>query len=323
MPRVLRTARMRLLRISPSETLFSRRGFRGGDAQVRHTLERVGACFLDGYHASIEEDAPEQIAARLDKVELSFRGFAYEGGAMGLALLDAMTPWHKNRFERFLAGPGAAHKYMVHVGAGWAIARLPWLRLRLERALSRLDSLLRWLAVDGYGFHEGYFHWPQSVTARRVPAGVNGYAKRAFDQGLGRSLWFVEGAQVDRIVATIATFPASRHSDLWSGVGLACGYAGGVGKTQVEELLRQSGEFRAHLAQGAAFAAKARQLAGNPAEHTALACEVICGKTPDAAALVTDKALQEIPPDGDGTVPRYEAWRQRIRSMLASERVRT
>jgi enediyne biosynthesis protein E3 len=312
---------MRLLRISPSETLFSRRGFRGGDSRIRRSLERVGACFLEGYHASIEEDAPEHLAARLEGVEPGFRGFAYEGGAMGLALLDALTPWQKTRFPRFVAGPGAAHKYMAHVGVGWAIARLPWLRRRLGRALSRLDPLLRWLAVDGYGFHEGYFHWPQRVVARRVPAGVSGYAARAFDQGLGRSLWFVDGAEIDRIAATIATFPPPRHSDLWSGVGLACAYAGGVDRRSVEDLVRHSGEFSLHLAQGSAFAAKARQLAGNPAGHTALACEVICGKTPDAAALITDQALQEIA--REGTAPPYEAWRQRIRSLLALERVRT
>jgi hypothetical protein len=52
---------------------------------------------------------------------------------------------------------------MAHVGIGWAIARLPWLRRRIEQPLNRLDSLLRWLAVDGYGFHEGYFYWPDYV----------------------------------------------------------------------------------------------------------------------------------------------------------------
>ena len=57
----------------------------------------------------------------------------------------------------FLAGPGAAHTYMVHVGAGWALAQL---RRRVDRALARLDPLLGWLAVDGYGFHQGYFRWP-------------------------------------------------------------------------------------------------------------------------------------------------------------------
>ena len=127
---------------------------------------------------------------------------------------------------------------MVHVGAGWALAQL---RLRVDRALARLDPLLGWLAVNGYGFHHGYFHGPRRWIASESRVGSTGYARRVFDQGLGRSLWFVEGAEVARIAATIARFPASRHADLWSGVGLACAYAGGVAAEAIEDLERDGG----------------------------------------------------------------------------------
>jgi len=50
--------------------------------------------------------------------------------------------------------------------------------------------------MDGFGFHEGYFQWSRSVRKKALPKGVNGYALRAFDQGLGRSLWFVECADI-------------------------------------------------------------------------------------------------------------------------------
>src|SRR3712207_8380154 len=54
------------------------------------------------------------------------------------------------------------------------------------------------------------------------------------DQGLGRSLWFVQGADVRRIPATVNAFPAERRPDLWSGLGLACGYAGGRTRAEVD-----------------------------------------------------------------------------------------
>src|SRR3954447_2151806 len=207
--------------ISIEEAAFARRGFRGGDAAQRRHLEEVGRTFLHGYHAALEENRPVQLASRLDEVEPGLRGFAFEGAGMGLYLLDLLTPWNRGRLRSFLAGPGSVHTYMVHVGAGWALAQL---RLRVDRALSRLDPLLGWLAVDGYGFHHGYFRWPEPVERHRVPRRIDGYARRVFDQGLGRSLWFVEGAEVSRIAATIAAFLPSRQADLWSGVGLACAY---------------------------------------------------------------------------------------------------
>ena len=122
---------------------------------------------------------------------------------------------------------------MMHVGLGWALARL---RRSVTPYLARLDPLLGWLVVDGYGFHEGYFDWPRYIERRAIPSRLNGYERRVFDQGLGRSLWFVKGADVAAVASAIDTFPSARRDDLWSGVGLACAYAGGCGRAAIESL---------------------------------------------------------------------------------------
>jgi enediyne biosynthesis protein E3 len=303
-----------LFGISPLEVTFARRGFRGGKAFARQRLEKVGATFLRGYHAALLDDEPETLAQRLAEMESEFRGFAFEGAAMSLALRDLLMPWRRNRLQAFLQGPGSAHIYMVHVGAGWALARL---RRRVEPPLARLDPLLRWLAIDGYGFHEGYFHWQRFIERQATPKRLSGYARRVFDQGLGRSLWFVDGADVKKIPQTLAAFPPTRHADLWSGVGLGCAYAGGSALATLIDLRQAAGPYQPQLAQGAAFAAKARQRAGNPAPHTELACEILCGLSASAAANITDVALNNLP--FDGAVPAYEVWRQRIQAQFAKE----
>lgn len=234
---------------------------------------------------------------------------------MGLVLSDFLMPWRKSRWQSFLQGPGAVHAYMVHVGAGWTLARLPF---RIERSLTRMNPLLRWLAVDGFGFHEGYFHSYQAIERQAIPNRLCGYGLRAFDQGLGRSLWFARGADVHRIRQTVESFPRARQADLWSGLGLACTYAGGVAGAAIEALNVAAGEYRPHLAQGAAFAAKARQRAGNPAEHTERSCALLCGVSAATAAAITDAALLDLP--GGGASEPYETWRSRIRANLASER---
>jgi enediyne biosynthesis protein E3 len=304
------------LGISVEEASFARRGFRGDDDDVRRRLEAIGRIFLDGYHSALEEDRLDRLAARLDEQEREPRGFAYEGAAMGLYLLDLLTPWNRGRLRDFLEGPGAAHAYMVHVGAGWALAQL---RRPVDRALAQFDPLLGWLAVDGYGFHQGYFEWKQTVEGRWVPDRLTGYARRVFDQGLGRSLWFVEGAEVEQIAATVARFPPPRHADLWSGVGLACAYAGGVPGDAIERLSALACRQHPHLAQGVAFAAKARQRAGNPAPHTELACRILCGMSAEEAAGLTDEALADL--TGSDGWPAYEVWRGRIRANWTEEAV--
>ncbi len=306
------------LGLSLDEATFARRGFRASDASARLRLEQVGRTFLHGYHAALDDDNPENLSSRLNEVEAESRGFAFEGAAMGLFLLDHLTPWRRDRLRAFLAGPGSPHIYMAYVGAGWALAQL---RHGVRRALARFDPLLGWLAVDGYGFHQGYFHPRRSVVERKTPRRLSGYSLRVFDQGLGRSLWFIEGADVARIAATVAGFPVARQPDLWSGVGLACAYAGGADREALEALMTSARAYRAPLAQGAAFAAKARQRAGIPASHTDLACRIIWGMPALEAARATDIALADLP--AEGVLPAYEVWRQRIQALWVKELVTT
>ena len=310
--RPFRSVRRTILGIPPEEATFERRGFTGGNPASRIRLEQVGTSFLRGYNAAIDEDELEPLVRRLNEVDEGFRGFAFEGAAMGLAIRDGLTLWRSKRLETLLAGPGSAHVYMVHVGAGWALGRIKW---PMRRVMASLDPLLRWLVFDGYGFHEGYFHWRKYVFNLARPGGLSGYALRVFDQGLGRSLWFVHGADTETLPATIEAFPRTRHSDLWSGVGLACTYAGGVNETELQALRCAAGRYAPHMAQGAAFAAKARQRAGNPAPQTELACQILCRRSAARAAEVTDLALIDLA--GDDNYPDYETWRLRIQEQFS------
>lgn len=304
--------RQKLLGISPAEASFVRRGFWHGPARDR--LELIGVVFLQGYQLALEETDPRELAPRLNLINAELLGFAFEGAAMSLALQDILTPWKKDRWHCFMQHGGAKHTYMSHVGVGWALARLQRWRPRHKHLT---DPLLRWLAVDGYGFHEGYFHWQRFIRDHALPERLAGYSRRVFDQGVGRSLWFVNGAEVERVAATIANFPAARRADVWSGVGLACAYAGGVESSAIEALSTAAAPYKSQLAQGACFAAKTRQRAGNPAEHTELACRILCSLSADDAAEVTDTALINLPRDGE--VPSYEIWRQRIQARFSNE----
>lgn len=297
-----------LFGISPAEVSFEKRGFRGADQPVRPHLEAAGGAFVTGYLAALEDDRLPPLVERLAEVPEERVGFAFEGAAMALSLLDFVQPWRRSRFQDFYQGPGAPHTYLLLVGAGWAMARLP---VSVDRTLAKHDTVLCWLALDGYGFHEGFFHCPQAIDGQRVPKRVSGYGARAFDQGIGRSLWFVEGAAPERIATTIGRFAAHRQPDLWSGVGLACGYAGGIDRAAVECLLDSTGSCQTSFAQGVAFAAAAREKAGNTTAGTELACEVVWGLDPASVAEIALSTGENLPPDG--AQPAFEVWRRRIR----------
>lgn len=300
-----------VLTIDQDEVTFRRRGFRAASPDVRERLEHIGATFLHGYHTALADGDLNAIGEVLDRVELDFKGFAFEGASMALGLLDGLSVPRGNRLGAFADGPAAAHRYMVYVGAGWALARMPW---SISRWLTRSDPLLRWLVLDGYGFHEGYFHWERFGDGKSVSRRVTGYGRRAFDQGLGRSLWFVDGADVSAIARAIGSFDAERQDDLWSGVGLAACYANGVDTSDLERLVASAGEHWRHLAQGAAFAIAARLLAANTTPSAERACQAICGVPGSRAGALVVAERPAVSTLDDGTA--YEEWRTRIRTGL-------
>jgi len=302
--------------LSSNEASFKKRGFNKTEHRTQAHLESIGETFIKGYNTALTTTDLENLKDTLDKLDPAICGFGYEGAAMALSLMDRITFSHNTRFNNFLHGPGKTHKYMLHVGAGWAMARLPW---GAKQHLESLDPLLCWLALDGYGFHEGYFHWKKYITQKRHPRQFKNYALRAFDQGLGRSLWFVKGAQPIIVAETIRHFEESRQSDLWSGIGLASTYAGGVSIEDIRYIKNAAGHFQKSLMQGASFAAKARQLAKNMTVHTEMACMVYMGISASQAASLCDIAEIDLPQDENE--PAYEIWRQRIQALAAQREV--
>lgn len=287
----------------------------GMTAERRATLERVVDAFVSGYGAALEHDDPIALAARLRGTPPGWMGFAFEGAGMALWLRDSLSLLSRGRWRRFQSEGAPEQSYLLHVGAGWALARL---RQNWQLRTARMDPLLRWLVLDGYGFHQGYFH-PGRFHHRREVTRLPVREHAVFDQGLGRSLWFVHGANVERIPDAIRAFPAERREDLWSGVGLACAYAGGVGLDEVAYLLAASGRAVCHFAQGVAFAVAARTRGADWAEHTEWICRRVWGRSSaDVADLVEGaRTLAEERPAGEG----YELWRAGLRAEFATTRV--
>lgn len=309
---VVGALRRRVMTPNASETKLETRGFHDKGPHARQVLETVGESFLTGLGDAVETGSPSETDRRLTALPTRYQGFAFEGAAMGFALLDGFLPGSR-RTADFLRGPGDAHVYMAYVGIGWAMARLPrplWPDTR------GLDPLLRWLVHDGYGFHQAYFHTDRYVhrqirdarAARRTGDGA--YALRAADQGIGRALWFVGGTDVDQVARLVDRFPASRHSDLYAGIGLAATYAGGADEAELHRLREHAGRHRGFLAQGSAFAAEARIRAGLLVPHAELGASVLCGTDAESAA----RTSRELRPDATGPAPdpvrpRYEEWR--------------
>lgn len=312
MQSVRRSILCRLLSIPVAEVTCGRRGFVPVSHDAHRHIEDIGLAFVVGYDAGMrgtEADIADMLGGM-------YRGFAFEGAAMAIWLLDRLSLTRSTRWEQFLLGSGRDHPYVAHVGVGWACARLPWIRRNPEKALHRLDPLLKWLVIDGFGFHEGYFHWQHRHRLKtQYPSRLSLYGRRVFDQGLGRSLWFVEGADVVRVAKTIHSLESSRQPDFWSGFGIASAYAGTLSVAEIEYVMASAGPHLSHYQQGVTFGAEARVHGAISNDHTERICLVLCGmNAQQAAGLARFSRPVPIPPSTGHDLPAYELWRQSVRN---------
>jgi len=300
---------------------FGIRRFRLGPGAQREILENASRAFVTGFNAVLAS-GPANLAAGLDELGEQQRGHALEGAGMAAALLDVLTLRRGRRLRTLLAGPGRGYPHLVFAGAGRAYASL---RLRPSRLVRSVPTdrathpALRWLAWDGYGFHQGFFASDATIGAQRTPRGLSAEQQSLFDQGLGRAVWFHECADPDGVALRIAEFDPARRGSLWSGAGLAATYTGGADVADLGRLAALAGEHSADLAHGAALACAARTHAGLIPAHTAAAAHALTGALAEEASGWVACGLSRIGQCAAGP-GGYQAWRQEICGLWAAFR---
>jgi hypothetical protein len=296
--------------LSPDLASFQTRGFAGANPSSQSALEIIGQTFIGGYNTAILSHDVRDVLQYVSCIPSTERGFAVEGAAMGAVIADALHI-RGALFAAILEAFKRDFTYLIHVGAGWSFAYLPWRRRQIVRLLDPLHS---WLAFDGLGFHDTYFHHTRILAGWRRPG--SGYALRAYDQGVGRALWFVAAGCATKAAGLVSGFRASRQSDLWSGLGLAMAYAGPLKAGEIESICQRTGVHEPSFAQGIAFACEARVLASYVPSHTDVAARAVSGADARFLAQLARDTRASLPgPDGD--LPQYEHWRQAVAAALS------
>jgi enediyne biosynthesis protein E3 len=316
--------------LSASAVAFDQLGFFCTDAKVRARLEKVLQVFVAGYNVALTDRDYAIVSKRLvDEFDAHHVGFAFEGAGMCYALFDLLAPWSRSRLRAFTDGAGQKHDYIATVGAGFAVARIPWGRWLLNRYLQNLEATVAWCVIDGYGFHQGIFHpgW-FTVECRESPAALPAYARQLFDSGVGRSFWWTQGALPTRIRQTIDRFPEARRAEMWCGIGVAASYAGGVDNRVLGDLLTQSGEWSSDFLSGFPFSARMRQKGKNPSLWTNCVCTEFLKMTAEEAADLVVMEVNEIAAQLEGREREfrergYYLLREHLRKVVTRQESRT
>jgi len=261
--------------------------------------------------AVAQSDDAAALDQHLDSVDPDFLGFAVEGAGMGLTLLDRRSPVEPSRLRRLQKGRWLRFVPLAYAGAGLGLAELG------QAVIPYVEDekvLTAWFAIDGYAFHLTLLAPEDHLDGQAVPPELSGPAAMVFDQGVARCIWFNAAAEPGAIGAIVGRFPPQRQADLWSGVGLAATYAGGLDPDGLAELRKLSGPHAAMLASGSVFASWLRVLGENEVPGNRTACQALTGMTIDEAA---ELCLVERRATSGESIEDFLGWHGRVRQALA------
>ncbi|MCP4246565.1 MAG: DUF1702 family protein [bacterium] len=229
------------------------------DPQDVQRVNTILASFAGGFNATISRPSGSAWRRYCASLPTMFEPFAHEGVAMGY------TPRRLFRFdpadfEDQIVRRRPDFRYLYYVGVGFWSGMRSHSVAALTRITERLDPMYRYLCYDGYGFKQAFFGTSRTPADLGGLDGLEGYARNAAHQGVGRALYFLFMDRPDRMrdyLDGLGEFAA----DAAAGMGLAAVF---VNPDRIEVARRLGAQMppalRDHFHLGMCFGLKARSI---------------------------------------------------------------
>jgi hypothetical protein len=221
---------------------------------ISENIETIVSTFQKGRSLSQQELGLEELISKLNQFELRYRSVAFEGASMGVALQSPIETW------KVYAKATEKHDTQVHIGLGWAIAEK---ELDINSTLREIEPRMHTKVLEGHGYWHGLFRRRLTIRTQQVPENIIREFQRGFDQGVGRSIWYLANGEVAKVVNIINHFSEDRKANLWQGIGVASTYVGGCSDELIAELKSASGEFNKNFEKGIEAAEGSMRLANS------------------------------------------------------------
>ena len=245
---------------------------------AKDKMELIQATFQDAKEKVSDISNLEQLNESLLKFPNEFISVAYEGASMGLAIKTIQETNSLAIWDDFYQHFGLKHSTQIYIGLGWAFSEL---NLDFSDVDIIITPSLQYRVMDGYGYYEGIFKRKSSIRMQQVPQ-FDALSLRSYDQGLGRSLWYIAQGEVERLARTIHLFPENRQDDLWRGIGIASSYVGGIDTIILEQLTKEAGKYLPSFKCGAAMLIQSRTKANTIVDDTEVIANFLFGVSCDS-----------------------------------------
>lgn len=236
---------------------------------IASRMETIKTGFQYGKETASKIENLDELINILGNDTSEFRSIVFEGASMELALKGfasgSMEKWKSYLHKK------QEHAAQIFVGLGWAIAQEKITDLSFINDCGDLMTMRTW---DGAGYFDAVFRQRQTIKSQNRLEYIPLKEFSSYDQGMGRSLWYIAKGDTAKMSELIALFDASRKNDLWRGIGIACCYVGGSDETILKALLSLAGEHKNQLSIGGRLVAKSRIEANTMTQDVELALKI-------------------------------------------------
>ena len=246
-------------------------------------MDVIRTTFETGKLAAEEHTNDDEVIAVLSKLDKEYQSVAYEGAAMGRAVADIVAGEPYQRWAVFLQ-KNIEHAVQIHIGLGWALSSK---KIADLASLSSIEPLLKARVLDGYGYCDGTFRQRLTIGQQQIHSFLTDTDLVGYDQGIGRSIWYITRGDTTILPKLIDPFWASRKPHLWRGIGIAMTYVGGVDESTLKAIIELASVYRSHLGVGALLAYRSRYDAQSLNRDTVLACQLLSGLDATQAIVPT------------------------------------
>ena len=281
-------------------------------------VERINSIlesFAGGFNAMIARPSAAGWKGYCESLPTLNRPFAEEGAAMGHTLRRLFF-YSPTAFEADVVRPRPEFRYLYYVGLGFWSGMRNHDAHRLTEVTRGLDPLHGFLCYDGYGFKLAFFDYPNDVNAVRRLDSLEGYARNAAYQGVGRALWFRFMDRPDLFIEHVSRFGV--HAvDAAAGAGLAVVF---VNPDRLEFArawaAKMPAQWQPHVHLGMCFGLKARSI--NNVEQFERDTAGLDSKVKDAVfAAIRECDRIELLVRAERGDNGYRDWRARVTQWMA------
>lgn len=241
-----------------------------------HVEEKIGQVIETFQSAQQIEVTINQneLVEKLNSYDPEFRSVAFESAFVSIVSSD----FQKNegveaeKWKPFFTDFKSLYEAQLVVGFGWALAVN---QKNPADFLDRFDPLAAMWILDGYGYYHALLRSRTTVHNLQIPDAVNEALLFAFDQGLGRGLWYLCKGDLEKLRTMLEKFPEERRPDLWRGIGTASAFVAGIDAAKYMELKHLAGNDYKQLIAGVLFSIRSRVRSGSITEGIQIACQAL------------------------------------------------